>query len=83
MKDFPEIPQPIIPDICVSRDHYFNMLVDGKCFSCGAVWGLSAEMTEAIDEEQMRHREAPSDAEINEMYALVGSDSTNYREAND
>jgi hypothetical protein len=40
MKDFSEIPQPIIPDICASRDHYFNMIVDGKCFSCGAVWGL-------------------------------------------
>jgi len=71
--------------VCASPDHYFNMLVDGKCFSCGAVWGLkpTEEMSEALDDEQMKHREAPSDAEINEMYALVGSESNEYRTAHD
>ena len=72
--------------VCASPDHYFNLIVDGKCFSCGAVWGLSKpseEMSEAIDDEQMKHREYPSDDEINEMYALAGSDSQNYRDAHD
>jgi len=90
MKDFPEIPQPIIPDICASRDHYFNMIVDGKCFSCVAVWGLAPhheygkpieDVMEVLDDEQMKHREFPSDAEIDEMYALAGSDSNEYRTA--
>ena len=26
--------------VCASPDHYFNLIVDGKCFSCGAVWGF-------------------------------------------
>lgn len=71
-------------EACPSSDHYFNLIVDGKCFSCGAVWGLSKpseEMSEALDDEQMRHHESPSDAEIDEMYALAGSDSENYRDA--
>lgn len=31
-----------------------------------------------IDEEVMKHREAPTDQEIDEMYALAGSDSEEY-----
>jgi hypothetical protein len=77
-----------------------NMIVDGKCFSCGAVWGLSKpakvhtdgicqacrpvfapDIQDIIDDEQMKHREAPSDEEIDAMHASVGSDSENYRDA--
>ena len=85
MQTFQELPQPEIPPVCASPDHYFNMLVEGKCFSCGKVWGLSAaeEMMEKIDDEQLKHREFPSDSEIEEMYALVGSDSNEYRIAHD
>jgi hypothetical protein len=69
--------------VCASSDHFLNLILDGKCFSCGAVWGLSEEMAEAIDDEQLRHREAPTDQEIDAMYALAGSDSSEYRTAHD
>lgn len=39
------------------------------------------EKLEALEDEQLKHREAPTDEEINEMYALAGSDSQNYRDA--
>jgi len=85
MKNFQEVPYPIIPELCVSPDHYFNLIVDGKCFSCGVAWGLkpTEEMMEALDDEQMKHREAPSDAELEDMFALAGSDSENCRTAHD
>jgi len=81
MQNFPEIPQPEIPPVCVSPDHYFNMLVDGKCLTCKKTWDTE-DVMEKIDDEQMKHREFPSDAEIDEMAALAGSDSQNYRDAN-
>lgn len=37
---------------CRSSDHFFNMIVDGKCFSCGAVWGLSSDAREVLDDER-------------------------------
>lgn len=26
---------------CKHKDHYYNLLVDGKCWHCDRVWGLS------------------------------------------
>jgi hypothetical protein len=62
------------PKDCPSNDHFYNMLADGTCFSCGAVWGLS---------DERGHLPAPTDREINQMYALAESDSKNYITAHD
>jgi hypothetical protein len=59
--------------------------------SCGAYWlGGFWRMplcndcrAEQLMDEQMRHREAPTDEEIDSMYALAGSDSNEYRTAHD
>lgn len=80
MQTFSEVPYPEIPPVCASRDHFFNMLVDGKCLTCKKEWATE-DVMEKIDDEQLRHREAPSDEELDQMYALVGSDSQNYRDA--
>ena len=41
------------------------------------------EYMEFLADDQMKHAEAPSDAEMEEMFATVGSDSQNYRTAHD
>ena len=61
------------------------------CEGCGAYWlgafwghSLCNECrAEQLMDEQMRHREAPADTEIDEMYALVGSDSEEYGNSHD
>lgn len=29
---------PEIPVVCASRDHWFNMIVDGECHTCGGAF---------------------------------------------
>jgi hypothetical protein len=61
------------------------------CESCGAFWlgafwgyALCNDCrAEQLADEQMRHREAPSDEELDQMYALVGSESNEYRTAHE
>jgi len=63
---------------------WFDIIVDGTCERCSKGLAPAPEETmEALEDEQMRHREAPTDEEIDEMYALAGSDSTEYRHAHD
>jgi len=84
MNNFQEVPYPIIPRRCSSHDHWFDIIVDGTCERCSKGLAPAPEETmEALEDEQMRHREAPTDEEIDEMYALAGSDSTEYRHAHD
>jgi hypothetical protein len=56
--------------VCKNPDHWQNMIIDGKCFSC------QAEFAEFLDDDEMKHKEPPSDEEIDGMYAL--SESENY-----
>jgi hypothetical protein len=48
--------------ICKNPDHWQNMIVDGKCFTC------ESEFVEFLADEELKHREAPSDEEIDEMF---------------
>jgi hypothetical protein len=41
MKQIEEMPE--IPDVCPNQDHWLNMLIDGKCFTCGKVFALSMD----------------------------------------
>jgi hypothetical protein len=39
------------------------------------------EFMEMLADDQMKHAEAPSDAELEDMFATVGSESQGYRAA--
>jgi hypothetical protein len=41
------------------------------------------EMMEMLADDQLKHAEAPSEEELDQMYALVGSGSEEYRNAHD
>ena len=64
---FKEVPYPDIPEVCQNQDHWINLLAEGMCYSCGGVMRLPP----------------PTDQEINEMFALAGSESDEYRTAHD
>jgi hypothetical protein len=38
---------------------------------------------DVLADDRMKHAEAPSDAELEEMFATVGSESNEYRTAHD
>jgi hypothetical protein len=46
---------------CTNSDHWWNMMIDGKCFTC------KAEFAEFLADDEMKHKELPSDEEIENM----------------
>ncbi len=70
-----EVPNPIIPNLCSSRDHWFNMIVEGRCEAC------HKELATALP-----HKPAPTDEELDMMheqwdYERVESERKAYQNA--
>jgi hypothetical protein len=61
MKQIDDVPMPEVHVPCASNDHWFDLITTGKCERCQVEWMAAAE------DEQMKHREFPSDAEIDAM----------------
>jgi hypothetical protein len=78
-----KIPYPVIPRMCRSRNHWQDIIVAGQCLRCNKELAPvpANDIMEALADDQMKHAEAPSDAEMNEYYAYISQPVATYEDA--
>jgi hypothetical protein len=79
MKTIEQVPSPVIPAMCPSSEHWFDIIVDGICLRCNKEFApapeVKDEFAEIFADDEMKHREPPSDDDMDAMYEH--SQSTN------